>query len=248
LTPRDVVTPQELFMRPDGDVAALLRVYLRVEKREEMYLAYFDPAGTLKKIVQFPHFNFAKFQPDNDSFLDKDGYLWALNGGKVSDVYGPAGDLVQSLPHHGSYVDPNGHLYVSGKNPLTRYGRMGEKAGEFFYAGHSRSYEPGYIQGVNGAGFLYSWRQVDEIRKGKIIILPRILEFYRPDVEHGKLEYVGAATLPPSRYRNPDPRSDYVERTELYEDRLIFDDAGNVYFLGRSPKECWIERVHLEIK
>jgi len=247
LTPNDVITPQELFLQLDGNIAALLRVYLNVEERKEIYLAYFNPAGTLKTIVQFPHFKLGSFHLDNASFLDKDGHLWVLNDGGVCDVYGPTGELVQSFPPAGSFVDRDGRLYF-GFNPLKLYGRGVEKAEQILYEGHSVPGEPEEIDGANSTGFLYSWRHLDKIRQGEVTAIPRTLNFYRLIMRHGKFEYVGEATLPPSKYRHPNPRSDYVERTELYENRLVFDDAGNVYFLGRSPKECWIERVQLEIK
>jgi hypothetical protein len=247
LTPRDVITPQELFVQPDDNIAALLRVYLNVEKREEIYLVYFNQTGAMKNIVQFPHFKFASFNPDNDSFLDKDGYLWALKDGGVCDVYGPTGDLVKSLTLSGSYVDSDGHLY-SGFNPLKLYGRMGEDAGKLLYDGHLNSGEPEEINGANSTGFLFSWKHAEKIRQSEFTLLPRILEFYRADSRHGKIEYVGAAALPPNKYRTPSPRAGYIERTEIYENRLVFDEWGNVYFLGRSPKECWIEKVQLEIK
>jgi hypothetical protein len=247
LTPNDVITPQELFLQLDGNIAALLRIYLNVEKRKEIYLAYFNPAGTLKSIVQFPQFKFGKFHLDNASFLDKDGYLWVLNDGGVCDIYAPTGELLRSLPRGGSYVGRDGNLY-SGFNPLKLYGRGGVRADEMLYEGHPLPGDPEEIDGENSTGFLFSWRHLDKICQGGFTLIPRTLDFYRPDTRHGKLEHVGAATLPPSKYRIPNARSDSVERTELYENRLVFDDAGNVYFLGRSPKECWIERVQLEIK
>ena len=247
LTPRDVITPQELFLRPDGNIAALLRVYLNVEKREEIYLVYFNPTGTQKNLVQFPHFKFASFNSDNDSFLDKDGYLWVLKDGGVCDVYGPTGELLRSLKLSGSFVDSDGHLY-SGFSPLKLFGRMGENARELGYEGHSVSEEPDSLQGANGTDLLFSWKHVDKVRQGDLTMSPRILDLYRPVSRYRKLEYIGEATLPPSKSRRSNPRSDYSERTEIYENRLVFDEAGNIYFMGRSPKECWIEKVQLEIK
>lgn len=246
LTPRDVITPQELFLRLDGQVGSLLRVYLKVENREEIYLAYFN-AGKLGNLIRFPNFKTAKFQTDNASFLDREGYLWILNDGGTCDIYASTGELVRTVAVAGSFVDFDGRLY-SGFNPLKLYARSGDLVGKLLYDGHLVADQTGEIAGANGTRFLFSWRRHDKVRQGDLTSVPRVLDLFRLDIVHSKVAQIGSINLPSNRYRNPDRRSDYVERTELYEDRLIFDDSNNAYFLGRSPKECWIEKVHLEIK
>jgi hypothetical protein len=108
--------------------------------------------------------------------------------------------------------------------------------------------EPEEIDGESGTGYLFSWRHLEATQQGDLYTSPRVLDFYHPDINGGRLVFSGTISLPPSRYRLRDPRSVYVERTELYEDRLIFDEAGNVYFLGRSSQECWMEKVQLQFK
>jgi hypothetical protein len=247
LTRKDVVTPQELFIQPDGSIAALLRVFLKAEKREEIHLAHFNSTGELTNLVHYPQFKTASFQLDNSSFLDNDGYLWVLNDGGVCDLYGPKGDLVRSFAPGGSYVDSDGRLYI-GLNPLKLQSRSGETVAQLLLEGHFSPGEPEEIDGAIANGILFSWKHLEQIHQETVTTIPRSIDLYRPDVTRRKLAHVGTVTLPANKYRNPNPSSDYVERTELYENRLAFDESGNVYFLGRSSKECWIEKVSLGIR
>jgi hypothetical protein len=247
LTSADVVAAQELYEQSDGTVSVLLRAYLKIERREEIYLAYFDSVGKLRKLVPFPHFQLKSFRTHSASFLDKEGYLWALREGGACDVYAPTGELDRTLAISGSFVDTDGHLYC-GFNPAKLYSRLGKLFGQLHYEGPASSEEPEELDGESGTGYVFSWRHLDETQQGDLYTVPRVLDFYRPDINRGKLIYSGTISLPPSKYRVPDPRSDYVERTELYENRIIFDEAGNVYFLGRSPHQCWMEKVQVQFK
>jgi hypothetical protein len=243
-TSKDVIMPQEIFLRTGDHIAAFIRIYLRAEKREEVYLATFDPTGHKEKLVRYANFRTKPFMPDDSSVLDKDGYLWALCDGKETDVYGPAGDLLRTIPVHASYVDTEGLLFSDSFNSVKIFDRNGGLVGKIPTEGG-----PGSTDGVDGimpTGAFYSWRHGDSQTRQGVTTNPRFLDFYRSDPQ-GKMVFLSTVILRPSRFRQPNPHSDYVERTALYEDRLVFDDAGNMYFLGRSPKDCWIEKVELKI-
>lgn len=231
------VSPHQVFTFGDG--SAVLVSAMAHAARIETYVAYFDAAGSLKRLVPLQGFDAKYFEEGGTSELDGAGYLLAMRPGGTTEVYAHDGRRQHTIDRLVSYVDPTGLLFTA-TEPVGILNRDGSAGEQITFKGGEA---PEMIGGGNGHGLVWAVQHAEEQSQNGRLIDPWSLEVFRFSALPPSADFVRTIELPPSEFQALDPAQSMIRREQVYGPKIIMDDHGAVYVMGRSERECWIVKI-----
>lgn len=230
------ISPQQVFATDTG-VAVMFSAAQAGGSPVRAYLAHFDAAGNLTRVVPLDDFDPQSFHEGGESSMDGVGRLIVMRSGGSTEIYTPAGKREHTIDYLVSYVDSAGLMFTV-TEPIQVTAASGGPVRELtFEDGES----PEKIDGGNGHGLVWTVRRGEKRIEGDRLIAPWHLKIYwliRSALSAG---FVRRLELPPSVFGVLG--SDSLRREEIYGPKIVMDEHGSVYLLGRSEQKCWMVKV-----
>lgn len=230
------VKPREIFATGDGKLSIL--VTASAGDSSDTYLLFADAGGPLQDLVLLHDFDIALFDAGS-SALDSGGYLWALHAGGPTRVFSPEGALFAEFDLEGSFVDPSGLMYTL-TEPIRLCERKGRVVKEFRVEGTATP--PDFIDGGHRRT-VFHVRRAEDVLDDHRWHMPKSLDLYRADKAAGLLTFLRSVELPDTILTQPNLGIDILYRTEVWGPRVLLEEDGSLYLLGRSEESCWMARI-----
>jgi hypothetical protein len=232
------ISPHQLFVTKNG-AAVLMSAKGAGGLLLRAYLAYFDAAGSFTRLVPLQGFDPKYFEEGGVSEIDGAGYLLAMRPAGTTEVYAPDGTRSQTINEQASYVDPAGLLFTV-TQPIEILKREGGTRKELFVVGAE---SPKSIEGGNGHGLVWTVRQGEKETKNGRLSYRWSLDLFSFLPSGPSVTFLKTIDLPASEFLALDPGEAILQREKIYGPKIILDEHGFAYMMGRSEQKCWIVKI-----